>query len=351
MSRRVRVRLAMATAGAAVLVLGWVAAWATREPSGPASSSYATSPEGVAAYADLLARLGHRVDRLRTDLAASDLDPGSTVVVIDPVALPVQDAAALRRFLDAGGRLVVAGSPPGEWLARVVDEPPRWAAGAPELARPVADVPEVAGIRTVRTGGRGAFSRTGSGAPVLGGPSGAIAVVARVGAGRAVIVSDAGLFQNRLLARADNAAFAVAVAGGAGRRVAFVESVHGYGEAIGLAALPRRWWWALGGFGVAMLALMWARGARLGPAEVPSREFSPPRRAYVEALAASLARTRAPAGIAQPLQREARRLAVDGVEIPDDDRRLLEEPPHTAGEALRVGRVFARLVKQRGGTS
>lgn len=44
MSRRVRVRLAMATAGAAVLALGWVAAWATREPSGPASSPGATSP-------------------------------------------------------------------------------------------------------------------------------------------------------------------------------------------------------------------------------------------------------------------------------------------------------------------
>ena len=46
-------------------------------PGGPTSSSYATASDGLAAYAELLARHGHAVERLRTSLAEAALDPGA----------------------------------------------------------------------------------------------------------------------------------------------------------------------------------------------------------------------------------------------------------------------------------
>src|SRR3954466_3035681 len=52
---------------------GWVG------PSqGPAGSSYSTEPDGAAAYAELLGRAGHQVQRLRDPLDPASLDGGQT---------------------------------------------------------------------------------------------------------------------------------------------------------------------------------------------------------------------------------------------------------------------------------
>ena len=238
--------------------------------------------------------------------------------------------------------MVVAGTPPGALLARVIDDPPVWSKVAIGVARPLGDAPEVANIRSVRARGPGAFTDVGSATAILRSDTGVLAATAAVSGGTIVMVASASVFHNRLLARADNAAFAVAVAGSEGRPVAFVENVHGYGEAIGLGALPKRWWWALGGLAIAALALMWSRGMRLGPAELDQRELPPSRRAYVEALGASLANTKAAAGIARPLRDRAQRMGAG-------DRILSAEESSPDAEALRVGRVFARVIKERGG--
>jgi hypothetical protein len=327
---------------AALLGVGWAASWLTREPSGPESSTFATTPAGAAAYADLLSRFGHPVRRLRTSLADSDLRPGDTAILLDGEGLSADDGLAARRFLESGGRLVVAGEPPTGLLERLMDQVPDWGPDGPMLAQPVAGAPEVAAVRTVRTRGVGVFDDPGSATPILSANDDTAAAAAVVGEGSLVLVADAGPFQNRLLARADNAAFAVAVAGGSNRPVAFVESVHGYGEAIGLAALPHRWWWVLGGVVIAALALMWARGARLGPAEQDERDLPPPRLAYVEALAASLARADRPEALARPLVERAQRVGA----------KQFQQHTKTAGtaaEAQQVGREFARWVKTRGG--
>ena len=65
-------------------------------------------------------------------------------------------------------------------------------------------------------------------------------VVRRVGRGTTILVPDAEPLRNRSLAEGDHAAEALAIAGPPARRVAFVESVHGYREETGLAALPDR---------------------------------------------------------------------------------------------------------------
>src|SRR5204862_5160193 len=79
------------------------------EPGGETGSAYATQPRGAAAYAELLRRDGHDVRYLRTALDDATLDPGATLVVLDPPALAGAERDALARFLRAGGRLVAGG--------------------------------------------------------------------------------------------------------------------------------------------------------------------------------------------------------------------------------------------------
>lgn len=255
--------------------------------SGPPSSAHATSPSGLAAYAALLEHYGHPVvaaDRV-------DVDPSYTAVVADPRSLDRDGADALRQFVEDGGRLVAGGPSAVGWLERIVDHAPEW--GRVPAGR-VATDPRAAATRgtaSVEAGG-GRWVDAGSGRVVAGRPSSALLTVERVGDGTVLALADVSVLHNDRLARADNAAFGLVLAGEDGRTVAFVEAVHGYGDDRGWSALPARWRWTLGGLAVAAAAFAWARGRRLGPPEEPERPLPPPRRAYVDALAGTLARTK-----------------------------------------------------------
>jgi hypothetical protein len=283
---------------------------------GRPSSSYATAPDGLAAYASLLSRYGYRVERLRRPLAKASLDPGATVLVVDPDAVGRRDAETLRRFVSRGGRLVVADSRP-RWLARVLDHPPAWSSRGVRVARPLRPLGRV---REVRTAGLGSWSRPGDAVRVLG--AGRRTLLAR--SGTVELLADGSPLRNRLLDRRDNAALVLELAGPSRRPAVFVESVHGYGEATGLAAIPTRWRWTLGGLALAGVVLVLARGRRLGPPEAVGRELPPPRREYVESLAALLARTRQRDEAVRPLRDDARaRLArlAQGNDIRDAGKR------------------------------
>lgn len=327
------------------------------EPSGPASSSYATAPHGLAAYADLLRRAGHPVVRLREVPGEADLDPASTVVVLDPETPDVADAEALRVFVEAGGRLLAGGAFADAWLDELVDLEPTWSGAPVREGVPLAPLREVAGVRTVRAAGPGSWSTLGEALPALGDADRALLAVASPGRGRLVLLADASPLQNRLLDEADNAALGLALAGPRGRPVAFVESVHGYGPAAGVRAIPERWLFALGGLVLAALVFMVARGRRLGPPEREDRALPPPRREYVESLAALLARTARPGDAAEPVRAEVRaRIAAragldpapgDGA-LREAGRRLgLTDPELTAvldgGDVVTAGRTLARL--------
>jgi hypothetical protein len=169
-----------------------------------------------------------------------------TVVVVDGRRLPAAQRAALRDFVRAGGRAILAGSAAGTL------------GGDASLPR-----------------------RAGGTAPVT----------RRIGRGTAILVPDAEPLRNRSLAEGDHAARALLLAGTPSSPVAFVESVHGYREETGLAALPGRVQTCLLLLGLAALAFLISRGRRLGPPEAAARTLPPPRRAHVEALAAALART------------------------------------------------------------
>jgi hypothetical protein len=233
-------------AAAAVVLVGVLLGRAPEQPSGPASSSYATSPAGLAGYAELLERAGHDVRRVRTSLADRRPARGETVVVVDGRRLPLDQRAALRAHVRGGGRVILAGTA-ADTLG-----------GDTSLPR-----------------------RAGGTAPVT----------RRIGRGTAILVPDAEPLRNRSLADRDHAAEALVIAGSPGRRIAFVESVHGYREETGLAALPARVQTCLLLLGLAALAFLIVCGRRLGPPEAAARTLAPPRRAHVEALAAALART------------------------------------------------------------
>jgi hypothetical protein len=151
---------------------------------------------------------------------------------------------------------------------------------------------ETGGAERVRTAEAGHWEDAGAGLPLVGGDDGPIIVVQAVGEGRITYVADPSPLQNRLLGQEDNAALALGLALTGDGPVTFVEGVHGYGEATGLAALPARFRWALVLLGLSALLLIAARWPRMGPPEPPERPLFPPRRAYVDALAATLARSR-----------------------------------------------------------
>jgi len=302
-------------------------------PSGPPSSSLATAPRGLAALADLLEASGHPVRRIRELPGEARLDRSGTVVVLEPDLLRVEEARALRRFVRDGGRLVAGGREPGPWLTTLLGSDPAWEGSSGRNWRPVEPIPALGGVERVRSAGEGAWRKAGPGVAALGTDGGSsLLISAAVGSGRMLLLADASPLQNRLLARADNAALALVLAGESGRPVEFVESVHGYGQARGLGALPWRWKLALGGLMLAVLVFLAARARRLGVPDVPARAMPPPRRAYVDALAGALERTDDATAAARPVQEAVRARLTERFGLPPDAG--MEE---LRGAAVRAG--------------
>jgi hypothetical protein len=337
-------------------------------PGGPTSSSYATAPGGLRAYAELLAREGHAISRVRTYPHEAALDPAGTVVVLDPPLVTRADALALRRFVAAGGRLIAGGEGSG-WLRTILaPAPERDAQRAIRDAKPIAPGVELAGVARVRAGGFGGWASAGAALPLLGNDRAALVDVAPIGTGRLLLLADPTPLQNGLLGAQDNARLGLNLAGANRRPVAFLEAYHGYGKASGLRAIPFRWKLLLAGLVLATLTYMVARGRRLGPPEAETRDLAPPRRIYVESLAGTLSKTRRPREAVAPLQRHVReavaqraglppgaddttmraaaaRLGVPGAEI---DAMLTDA--RTDAQVIAVGRALARLESERNRT-
>ncbi|HUR86458.1 MAG TPA: DUF4350 domain-containing protein [Solirubrobacteraceae bacterium] len=254
------------------------------QPSGEDASAYATQPQGVAAYAELLGRTGHPVRYLRDPLDEARLDPRATVVVLDAPGIEGGERAALRRFLRRGGRLVAGGEDAGRGI---VARAPEWTPDGRRLARPTNPVPETRGVRLVSSDGGGGFAALGGAVGALGERE-VLLAVARAGRGRALLLADSSPLHNRLLANTDNAALGLALAGPPRRPVVFAESIHGFGQASGLAAIPARWRFALAIAGLASLLWLLSQARRLGPAEEDAADPVPARLDHVNALALAL---------------------------------------------------------------
>jgi hypothetical protein len=183
----------------------------------------------------------------------------------------------------------------------------------------------------------------------------------QTGRGSVVVLSDSSRLQNRFLGDGNNAAFGLALAAPRGRPVAFLESYHGYGTGSGLSALPLSWKLLLAGLGLSAIVYMVARGRRFGPPEEEGRTLAPPRREYVDSLAAVVARSRRRDDAVGPVRREARDTVLRRAALPpdagqaafeaaarrvgltEDDTEALVRPVETDADVLAVGRAAARI--------
>jgi len=168
------------------------------------------------------------------------------------------------------------------------------------------DTVETRGVATLAGEGAG-LATVPDGATALIGANGRVAAITyERGSGTVVVLADWSMLTNTYLADADNAAFGLAITGD--RPVVFDEFHHGYIEAPVARGFPDSWRWTLRLLAVALVVWMVAIGARFGPIEAPGRDLPPARKLYVDAVAATLARTGDPAGAADPLRNHARQI-------------------------------------------
>lgn len=308
-------------------------------PGGPRSSSYATSSHGAAAYAELLGRAGHPVDQVRALPHERQPSTAATVFLLDPPSVKANDLLALRQFVGSGGRLVASGLTERE-MHQLVSRVPERAPGSRVVREDGLEI---------ETDGRATWRQEN------------LVAVRRIGSGSVIFLADSSPLQNRLLGSADNAAFGLGLALPRNRPVAFLESYHGYGAGSGLSALPLAWKLLLGGLGLAALVYVVARGRRFGPPEEEGRSLAPPRRQYVDSLAAAIARSRRRDDATAPVRKEARdailrraalpadadddsvRVAARRLGLATDDAETLLRPARTDADVLALGRVAARI--------
>jgi hypothetical protein len=281
----------------------------TTESRGSARS---TADDGARAFRTLLGRYGVAT-RDQAGALPRDLPADTTLVVLDGEFPSAREIARARAFVARGGHLVLAGPDAAEWVGlRSVGTTTR---GPAEVRESVA--------------GRSYRVRIGS-EPRWITPDGSRLVrTERIGRGRVTLVSTSAPFRNTELARADNAAFALAVVGDG--PVVFAEGAHGLSAATGFAAVPTGWRIALFGTPLALLLAAIARGRRIGGAEPAGRPFAPARRESVDLLGTAYERSRQPE-IA---------LAAVGCRVRDDLRRRLDLPADAPPEAVRAAAVRA----------
>jgi hypothetical protein len=320
-----RHRVAIAVVVGTLVAIGLAGHLLAGNPSGPRASSYATTPGGVAAYAALLARSGARVERLREPLDTAELDPRSTLVLLDSPRLGAAARARVRTFVRRGGRLVVSPQP---GTASSLDGllgtgVPRWRSDRLRASAPLAGAAAYRGVHRVSSGAPAAWSSAAAGRPLVGAGSRFLLVEERVGRGRAELLATVSPLTNDRLADDDNAAFGVRLAG-SGRRVVFAEDIHGFAPVSGWAAIPGRFWVAFLLLAVAGATLVAARFRRLGPPELPSRPLPPARREYVESLGRSVALARDRTQALEPLRLASRRRLATIGGVADEDDALHE---------------------------
>jgi len=257
---------------AGVAVVGALAfAGNVRTAPGPSVySTYDTGPNGYRALYEVLSASGVRVSRFERVLGT--LDPSIRTLVLtgyeeDPHAKPLddKDAARLRRFVVAGGRLVE------------IDE---------ELAGSADVAPAVA--TTVKNAGRDAV-------PL--GRNGYTAGVRRIaGRGEVVAITAPGLFGNARLRDADNLRFAYNAIAGHGE-VAFDEYAHGYVDSPTLwNTLPAAVRLAAGIVCLAVVLALIGANLAFAPPYLPNAPDERDSSGYIAAMGELMSRSRARPG-------------------------------------------------------
>ncbi len=273
-----------------LLVIGLTQSASQPAPTdGPAGSSFATHGDGSAALVDLLEANGYNVARERRPLAERTPGRNDVLVVINGRLLSAEDELAMIDHVAGGGRLVAIGS---TWLNGITDSAPT---EFERTSRPSRSTLAIAGFVDVEQAqSEFVWVDAGSMLPLVGNDDGMLAGIEYLGDGVVVAIADDALVSNRLLDAGDNALLALLAIGEPEGTVRFIEYIHGFTQPTGLAALPTRWQQALLVLALAGFVWLAAHGRRFGPAEETSRGLSPPRSAYVDALALTIEASKDP---------------------------------------------------------
>ena len=265
--------------------------------------------------------------------------------------------------------------------------PPSWSAASVSVSKPSPRAPSVSapssrsaessltfGVSVVDSTGPGSFRTVGAATAFLSSATSSsslsvaphLAVYARLGKGTVVLVASPAPLQDRMIERADNAAFAIDIAGTRGVSVAFDEYDHGYGRTgSGVGGLPP--WWKAGLLIALCAAAVWMASAsrRFGPPQRSDRSLAPSRIGYVDAVATLL--STAPhdriGPLASPMQRRAREalcrrvgIAMDAPDdeiertaavagIPSELVRATLSQPRNADDFVRTARASSELAR------
>ena len=356
-----RVLMLIGLVAALNLAAALLAQWLDPQTDGPFGSSYVTTDQGVGAFHDVLTELGRPVDQLRVPFSPADVPADATVIVVDPDvdAFDVAYGNAMLSHVQRGGRVLLVGVPNA---ARLFDlEFDLVSSAAARLDVPP-DAPWTSGVASISTeAGERLVDLDGE--VLVGDDLGAIIARWEFGSGDLILVSDPWIFTNEWIGKDDNSVLAVRLAGGGS--VVFDEYVHGFGTGQGIqgigAALVR-----IGIVGVlAALVAMWAVGKRIGPAEQTERALPPPRAAYLDAMAITVAKARDESaftrlhgravhhlkrigrryvGLSESAQQE--RAAAD-LGLDDDDLALLTRPALSTGDVRELAAVAAKIERAK----
>jgi hypothetical protein len=267
--------------GLAIFMVG------TDEGSGTLPSSYSAGNSGTKAAFMLLGQMGYSPKRwTENPRGLAGLPPHSTLILADPVPSDEFDIAAVRQFLQKGGRVVATG--PG--FARFVPKYPVLHAGRPHFQwksyRPHEPSSLTRGIEVIALAPMFYFDSEQAEAPFLDGDESPVTRFS-YGAGEVIWWSNAEPMSNSGIREKDNAQLLLNSVGDAGRGpVLWDEYFHQGGRTVidSVLASPLRWGLLQAALIGALVCLTYSR--QFGPARqsVAASRLAPME--FVETLAA-----------------------------------------------------------------
>ncbi len=271
----------------------------TEQEGMPNRTSYSAAPYGLKALYLTLGELGYETKRLRMPLSKVSLPERGTLWIVDPMPLTVREWEDLRRWVERGNTLILAGGLALPNLESALEAMQGWLEEAPlsharttqpsYLTRGVRVVTLRSEVRieTFRVGAskkerkreeegflfNGGMGRSealdkalAQAAPVMADDQGAVVAQARLGRGRVVLLASSWMLCNEALDEADNLELALNAVGPSDNGpVYFDEYHHGYREAVSWTLLPLPVKLALAQILFGLLLVVYARSRRLGP--------------------------------------------------------------------------------------
>lgn len=311
--RRLRIDTTVlaAIAVAVLLVVGYGALVSLSEEyyfvEAPAGSTFSSAPEGLRVLFAYLGEIGVK----REALQRFDELPAEGTIVFAAVEPPVKsvsegEISRLESWVEAGGRVVLAGPYAGELLGK--DYRARGVAGveSPRWLRPLLPSVYAQGVSTVVPGEDRMLAESPTWATHLKDSAGQVLISRAFGEGEIVWLAGVYPLSNEGIGEADNARLATLLVAAA-EPVYFDEYHHGFAAGGGI-------WERLGAGGraavvLAMLAaavMLWSAMQRIAPAIAPVESRESRRGTYITSLArlyqAAGARTAALDSLAEGLR-------------------------------------------------